>query len=267
MAQRRHDKNRYTYDNESGSARQQLNLLAEILDGHSLHVLDSLPVRPGWRVLDVGSGSGSVSRLLSERVGPSGSVTAMDVDSRHLDTGRAVEIYRADIRDAALPPAHYDLIHARLVLMHLETRDKVLDRLVEALRPGGALVISDWDCTWQDWLVHGADPDAAAAFLKMQGIMLGLMESNGADLAWARRAPAAMRKAGLTGITTTAWNQLYAGGEAGAMLQHNNTYQLEYSLLGRGLSGAELAAVRTAMTDPETLLYTYLMFSSIGYRP
>ena len=44
-----------------------------------------------------------------------------------------------------LPDAHFHLIHARLVLIHLPERDAVLERLVTALRPGGWLVIEDFD--------------------------------------------------------------------------------------------------------------------------
>ncbi len=44
-----------------------------------------------------------------------------------------------------LPTAQFDLIHARLVLIHIPAREAVLERLVTALRPGGWLVIEDFD--------------------------------------------------------------------------------------------------------------------------
>jgi 2-polyprenyl-3-methyl-5-hydroxy-6-metoxy-1,4-benzoquinol methylase len=43
-----------------------------------------------------------------------------------------------------LPAGRYDLIHARLVLSHLPQRRDVLARLVQALRPGGWLVVEDF---------------------------------------------------------------------------------------------------------------------------
>jgi SAM-dependent methyltransferase len=53
-------------------------------------------------------------------------------------------VARHDITADAIPLARYDLIHARLVLSHLPQRRDVLVRLIEALRPGGWLVIEDF---------------------------------------------------------------------------------------------------------------------------
>src|SRR3546814_16949731 len=39
----------------------------------------------------------------------------------------------------------YDLIHARLVLEHLPQREAVVAKLAAALRPGGWLVVQDYD--------------------------------------------------------------------------------------------------------------------------
>ena len=43
------------------------------------------------------------------------------------------------------PTAQWDLIHERLVLVHIPRRLEVLDRLVEALAPGGWIVLEDFD--------------------------------------------------------------------------------------------------------------------------
>src|SRR5215469_8587838 len=42
-------------------------------------------VRPGWRVLEVGAGRGSMAAWLAERVGPAGQVVATDIDCRYLE--------------------------------------------------------------------------------------------------------------------------------------------------------------------------------------
>jgi trans-aconitate methyltransferase len=56
-------------------------------------------------------------------------------------------VVRHDVTTDAIPSARYDLIHARLVLSHLPQRGDVMQRLVQALRPGGWLVIEDfWGC-------------------------------------------------------------------------------------------------------------------------
>ncbi|MEV6287973.1 class I SAM-dependent methyltransferase [Kribbella sp. NPDC051770] len=256
---------RYTYDNAQEHARRQVRLLGEILDGHARDVLSGVGVRPGWRCLEIGPGAGTITQLLSEQVGPDGHVTSVDLDPRYVEPGPNIDVRTDDIRTMDLPEGRYDLIYARLVLMHVTGRDDVVRRLAAALRPGGVLVLSDWDCTWRDWVAHTATPEAAEAFVTLQDTLLGLMESNGTELAWARRAPVAMRAAGLA-VETTVFNKLFAGDEAGALLQHNNTYQLQDALLGRGMTMKQLDLVREAMVDPETLIYTYLMFSSVGRK-
>lgn len=59
-----------------------------------------------------------------------------------------------DIVKDPLPAHSFDLIHARLVLAHLPARDQVLPRLVASLRPGGWLVVEDFD----SWLPPCLDP-------------------------------------------------------------------------------------------------------------
>jgi trans-aconitate methyltransferase len=257
---------RYTYDNAQEHAARQVRLLGEILDDHSRDVLDGVSVQPGWQCLEIGPGAGTITQLLSRQVGPTGHVTAVDLDPRHVEGGPNIDIRSEDIRTMELPDNHYDLIFARLVLFHVTGRDEVVRRLTAALRPGGVLVVSDWDGTWRDWVAHTSTPAAAKAFMALQDTLLTMMASNGTDLEWARYVPAVMRTAGLVDVSTTVFNQLFAGGEPGALLQHNNTYQLQDLLLGRGMTLEQLELVREAMVDPETLVYTYLMFSSVGRK-
>jgi chemotaxis methyl-accepting protein methylase len=48
-----------------------------------------------------------------------------------------VRVERHDVAADPVPENAYDLIHARLVLVHLPERDRVLATLAAALRPGG----------------------------------------------------------------------------------------------------------------------------------
>jgi len=53
------------------------------------HLLERLEVQVGHRVLDVGSGSGWTTALLGHLVGPTGSVTGVEVVPELVDFGRA----------------------------------------------------------------------------------------------------------------------------------------------------------------------------------
>src|ERR1700751_1074716 len=61
--------------------RARLRLLEEYHDPLTVGQLDAIGVGEGWRCLDVGAGGGSVTRMLAERVGSTGSVLAVDLDT------------------------------------------------------------------------------------------------------------------------------------------------------------------------------------------
>ncbi|HET9608026.1 MAG TPA: hypothetical protein VFP06_00375 [Acidimicrobiales bacterium] len=87
--------------------------------------------------------------------------------------------------------ADRDLVHARLVLEHLPQRDAVVAKLVAALRPGGWLVIDDYDlCTIgvvdPPHAAWSATADATVAVLRAAGVdpyygskLLGVLRSAG----------------------------------------------------------------------------------------
>ena len=258
---------RYSFANADPQGRQQLRLLADICDEHSTTMLASTGIRSGWQVLDVGPGAGTVTAWLAKRVRPGGHVTALDLDPRHLATADNVTVRHGDVRTVDLPSGHFDLIHARLVLLHLAERDMVLDRLVAALKPGGLLVLSEWDGTRHDWLLRAPSPAHKEAFDVFQTGLLGVLEDNGADLGWARRAPLAMRAAGLVDVDTVVHNRLWSGGEAGCLLHLSNAEQLHDALLARGVTAAQLDRLREAMHHPDTRAYCYPMYTTVGRRP
>ena len=72
---------------------------------------------------------------------------ATDLDTRFLETLSIpnLEVRRHDIVTDPLPESTFDLIHVRLVLVHLSQWESVLERLVAALKPGGWLVGEEFD--------------------------------------------------------------------------------------------------------------------------
>jgi SAM-dependent methyltransferase len=248
-----------------------LGLLAEILDAHTTSVLAGphVGVGAGWRCLDIGPGGGSITRWLSDRVGPDGSVTALDLNPDQITAGGNITVTRGDIRDVDLPANSFDLIHARLLLVHLTDPDKVLDRIVRALAPGGRLVLSEWDVlSWQRWLLHASSEQALAAFAAFQQALFRVLHNNGADLAWASRVPLAMWTAGLELVHSAGFTELAAGGQAACLLHESNSLQLHHKLIATGMVTADqLRILREAMNDPQTLTYAYQMFTTVGRRP
>lgn len=258
----------YTFDNSTQDAATQVQMLAGILDRDSTAVLDTIGIEAGWRCLDIGPGAGTITGWLADQVGDTGMVTALDIDPRHVKGADNIQIQTGDIRTTPLPTDHFDLIHARLVLMHLPTRQQVLNRLVTALRPGGVIVLSEWECTDPEGMVlHLPTQEATDAFVAFQRAMIDLIVANGAGEGWARQVPLAMRVAGLTGIRAIVMNHLWYGGEPGCLLHESNSRQLAGALMAAGVSADQLAVLRSAMVSPETMTYQYTLVSSIGRRP
>ena len=96
-----------------------------------------------WKCLDIGAGGGSIAQWPCTQVGPHGSVLATDIDTRFLGALAEpnLEVRRHAISADDLPEATLDLVHTRLVLMHLPAREHVLARLMAALKPGGWLLL------------------------------------------------------------------------------------------------------------------------------
>src|SRR5688572_23707049 len=134
-------------DHEAEGAR--LRLFEQLLDPLTLRRLGHLGVAPGWRCLLVAAGRGSIARRLAERVGPMGHIVATDRDVRFLQEAKlpAVEIRPHDILCDPLETGHFDLVHCRCLLMHVSDPNRVLQRMADALKPGGWLLVEEPDDT------------------------------------------------------------------------------------------------------------------------
>jgi hypothetical protein len=71
---------KYVFDNVGEQTPNRFSALEALFDAGTFQHLDALGVSPGWRCLEVGGGSGSVARWLSQRVGLSGRVVVTDID-------------------------------------------------------------------------------------------------------------------------------------------------------------------------------------------
>ena len=140
----------YLLDNASDKAGTRMDVLARLFDPTTQRVLAGVGIAAGWRCLEIGGGGGSVARWMATRVGPRGHVLCTDLDTRLIEQARAgapanLEVVRHDIADDPLPPESFDLVHARLVFLHVIERERALESVVQAIKPGGWLVIEDFD--------------------------------------------------------------------------------------------------------------------------
>ena len=119
-------------------------------------LLDQVGLAPGRACLDAGCGPGETMRLLAQRVGPAGHVigrrhrrppsaaramAALHGAGHHQCRFAAVDM----TSDDTIPGAPFDLVCARLLLIHLPDPVAALRRLWDAVAPGGHLVMQDYD--------------------------------------------------------------------------------------------------------------------------
>jgi SAM-dependent methyltransferase len=131
-------------------AQQRLRLLARICHQPTLALLERAGLKEGYRCLDVGCGSGDVTMDIARRVGPTGRAIGIDFDedilrlAREEALGHRVQnVEFRHQRAETLDETGYDLVYARFLLTHLGEPHQTLRAMVNAVRPGGVVVVED----------------------------------------------------------------------------------------------------------------------------
>ena len=131
---------------------------------------------------------------------------AVDHDVRVLAATPApgLEVREMDLVSGELPRDAFDLVHTRLVLIHVPERERLLARLVAALRPGGVLLVEEDD-------VHPVLATAEGAYREAWLAMLRMTDDAGVDAEWARGLPERLGALGLADVVAELDGQLFRG--------------------------------------------------------
>lgn len=171
----------YAFPHSAEDESRRLQLLEQHLDPLTKRRIERLGVSRGARCLEIGGGRGSITRWLSDVVGPTGRVIATDLQLGFLSEIDApnVEVLRHDIRTDTFALSSFDLIHTRAVLMHISPTVDLLRRIVTWLAPGGWLVLEEPD--FGMW-IGDADPVWATSPATTQAAFPRLALSEGRSL-------------------------------------------------------------------------------------
>jgi SAM-dependent methyltransferase len=245
-------------------SRAHYATLGDLFNPSTFRRIDALGIRPGWRCWEVGAGGPTGPAWLARRVAPGGYVLATDIDVAALQGAAepGFEVLRHDVAAERAPAAGFDLVHARLVVMHLADRGAALAAMTGALRPGGWLLLEDADLSLQPLACPDETGPAEQLANKIRRASVGL---RGDNLAFGRTLPRLLRGAGLTEIGADAY--LPIAGPDSARLEQTMIERQRDRLLAAGLLTAaeidrHLADVAAGRLD----LTTFTVVSAWGRK-
>ena len=158
---------------------------------------------PGLSVLDVGCGTGAITKGIAEVVGPAGVILGVDRDAGLIE--------RARVHCAALPnlqfeeadatsldyAARFDVVTAARALQWIADVEAALRCMTCAAKPGGLIVVLDYNHTLNSW-----EPAPPPEFSEFYAVFLAWRKGLGWDNEIANHCPALFEQAGLAEIRT-----------------------------------------------------------------
>jgi trans-aconitate methyltransferase len=250
----------YLLEHDWEQEPQRLKLLEEHADPTTIRRLRDAGVRRGWNCLEVGAGRGSIATWLCEQVGASGQVTALDLDTSLLGwlASSNLEVVEGDVLEIELQAQSFDLIHTRLVLMHIPERRRALERMIRWLRPGGCLVVEELD-----WMAMQADcdPERSAMFRAYQEALPTI------DFGCGRALLGELTAAGLRDTTADVRVDVVDGGTPRAQWDQLSMVALMDQVLDAGTATIEQIEAHLAkLSDPDYRAFGWAWVGARGRR-
>jgi SAM-dependent methyltransferase len=183
--------------------RERLLKQCELFEPEARWMLDQIGVRPDWWTVDIGCGPLGVLNVLAEYAGPGAQVVGLERDVQMVTWGRellaergleSVILIQGDARDTGLPPAGFDLAHARLLLVNVPEPEEVVAEMVRIVRPGGWIALEEVD--WITWMCEPHHP----SWTRLLEVNAAIWRGRGMDVNIGRRLPPMLQRAGLTDI-------------------------------------------------------------------
>jgi SAM-dependent methyltransferase len=265
---------RYTIGS-SAAERDRLRSQTDELREHAVALLERVGIQPGWRALELACGPRGVLELMAQRVGPTGTVTGLDINPTHVAQARQhatslglrnVSVIEGDARRSALPAESFDLVYARLILVNIPDPEQVVAEMVRLVKPGGWVACEEAD--GGAMLCHPPHP----AYTRLTNTFKALYRSDGADIFVGRRLPELLDTAGLADIGAEARADVPPAGHPRRTVILDILQAMRGKIIEQGLlTATELDRLdrdgREHLADPHTMIMPHLSFMAWGRKP
>ena len=141
-----------------------LQIQAAFFEPLTKRTLLNAGLKKGMSCIDIGCGSGSVTRLMADVVGESGYVVGVDIDKRYLEycnrsissRQKNIEFVHGDICKSRLDTEEerFDIAYSRFMFHHLSDRREAVRSMKHMVKKGGTIMIQDLDHAPGSWLCY-----------------------------------------------------------------------------------------------------------------
>lgn len=196
--------------------RERLRILARVLRDGTVPLLEKVGIPVGAACLDAGCGGGDVSVLLAQRVGAAGRVIGIDQDASVIaiaaEEGAAAGLAQLSFRTQSVfdlaPDEGFDVLYSRFLLTHLPERERALQCMLGAVKPGGLLIFEDID-----FAGHFCRP-ARAAMDEYMRLYVETSRRHGGDPYFGQKLPLFLATGGLADVQVRISQPAALDGEA-----------------------------------------------------
>ncbi len=167
-------------------------------------------IKPGMSVLDVGCGTGAISKGIAELVGPTGKVIGIDNTRDFIESGKRnypeldnLELVHADIFDYS-NTEKFDLVVSARTLQWLSKPNEAIRKMITFLKPNGILSVLDYIHEDIEW-----NPKIPESMANYYSSWLKWRSDNGMNNRMSECLPIIFNENGLRNIEVRESNETY----------------------------------------------------------
>jgi len=222
------------HNSDQGREQARLRLIERYHDARTRQRLRRIGLSPTGQYLEIGPGAGSIMRWMARTVRPHGQVTAVELNPRFIAPATLpnLSLIHGDISRVPLSSKTFHLAHARFTFIHIRKAKLTLTRIVQALRPGGWLVLEEPDFTIAR--ISAGPKRWIRSVQRVNNAIECMFVNAGLDPSFGHTLPALLQGMGLTNLTVEHDAPLVRGGSPMATIMKWSALQLTQHYLATG---------------------------------